>query len=646
MKSILALCTLCCALALAGPASAAQILSLHGDFLQWEAVAPTKTYADVDLPADYKAREREAETPYAEPFMQMNVHLGADGTILRSGSWARYYLTQNGVQRSGNLTFWVDSFSEIATIEQAYTLLPDGRRLDVDPASVQLIQEVSDDIFSDAYEVVVPFFGLEKDAIAVLAVRTEERPGVWPLPWSRVIYPQVFAPRREFQFDLTWDEGVEAPLWRTDYADFDCATPSPRHVHCQAEDIAVYPEDPNVYYRDVLPSLVVAEQVSWQDLAGMVGAFVDSAITDDATLDLAMDRILAGAEDDRERLSRIHQFVSQDIRYIGLEQGLGGIIPRPAAQTLASRFGDCKDKTTLFIALARRAGMDAYAVLTTFNRFDPAKLLLPGTSYFDHMVACVRLDSGEEYCVDLTDPHNPHETLSSSLSGAIRFDLVKSPPTPGAFDTPEYGWVVKVTSDYTYLDNGDIEEHQSLAYGGPYAGDIRGTLLSRDRSQRNEWLTNRYHDTVSNRVDPAFELRGLDDVGSQVRIESRVRHRDAFNPSGPGDFVSWQDWLAYEARSSRSDNLHHTYRFPGLRYTERAEYRLPESLQLGHLGAQISFETPFGTFRRNSRHAGDALSVVTELTIPRIDIPPERLAEFNAFIDYIGDNARIVFSAE
>lgn len=162
MKSILTLCMLCCALALAGRAPAAEILSPHGEFLQWELQAPTMTYADVDLPVDYKARERDAETPFAEPFRHVDVHLGADGAIRRSGRQARYYLTQNGVQRSGNLTFWVDSFSEIATIEQAYTLMPDGRRLDVDPNSIQLIQQNTDDIFSDAYEVVVPYFGFRR----------------------------------------------------------------------------------------------------------------------------------------------------------------------------------------------------------------------------------------------------------------------------------------------------------------------------------------------------------------------------------------------------------------------------------------------------------------------------------------------------
>lgn len=170
--------------------------------------------------------------------------------------------------------------------------------------------------------------------------------------------------------------------------------------------------------------------------------------------------------------------------------------------------------------------------------------------------------------------------------------------------------------------------------------------MSRDRSQRHDWLTDQYHETVSNRVDPEFDLHGLSDVGAPLIIESTVRYRDLFDPSDTSDFTDWQGWLSYEARSSRSDNIHHNYRFPGLKYTERAEYRLPETRRLGHVGAQISFETPFGVFQRNSRLSGGALAVVTELSIPSVEIPPDRIAEFNAFIGHITDNASIVFSTE
>lgn len=646
MRHVLALGLLCAVMASAGTAFAQQIVSPHGEFVLWDPVPPTHSYASVDLPQDVKSRERAAGTPYADPLLKFEVDFAADGTIRMTMTQIRYYLTQNAVQRSGNLTFWVDSFSDVGTIEQAYTLLPDGRRLDVDPGSIQVIPEIRDDIFSDAYEVIIPFFGLEKDAVAVLVTTTEQKPGVWPLPWSRVFYPRTFVPRQEFLLRLTWVDGMPSPRWRTDDPDLVCDTPKVNTVECRATDIAVFPDDPHVYYRDVLPSLIVAEPADWDQLAEIVRSFVDGAITDDAAFDAALDRLLAGAQSQEERLARIHRFVSQDVRYVGLEQGLGGIIPRPASQTLASRFGDCKDKTTLFIALARRAGMHAYPVLTTFNRFDPDKLLLPGTVYFDHMVACVPMAGGFEYCVDLTDPYSPHDTMSSSLSGAIRFDLVDTPEPPGTFSTARFAWIVNVVNDIEYRANGDVAEHQTRTYRGPYAGQLRATMLSQDRFQRNEWLLDQYHGSVSDRVDPEFELRSLEDVGAPLTIESTVLYEKTFDPLDPSDFTEFQGWLTYEARSLMTGNSHHGYRFSGLSYSERAAYRVPNNRTVRHVGAQVEFETTFGRFTRTSRRSGSVLNVRTELSIPSAEIAAEDVEAFNRFIDHVNDHSRIVFSAE
>lgn len=646
MRRLLTAAVMCAAMLPAGHALAQMVVSPHGDFVLWAPAPPTHTYAAVDLPPDVKTRERDAGTPYADPLLRFDIEMAADGTIRQTMTQMRYYLTQNAVQRSGNLTFWVDSFSDVGTIEQAYTLLPDGRRLDVDPGSIQVIPEIRDDIFSDSYEVIVPFFGVEKDAIAVLVTTTEQKPDVWPLPWSRVFYPQTLVPRSEFLLRLTWDDGVPAPVWQTDDPDLTCETPAPRTVECRSTDIEYFPNDPHVVYRDVLPSLVVAEQSGWDELAATVGSFVDGAITDDAALDDTLDRLLAGARTQEERLARIHRFVSQDVRYVGLEQGLGGIIPRPASQTLASRFGDCKDKTTLFIALARRAGMHAYPVLTTFSRFDPDKLLLPGTVYFDHMVACVPMAGGFEHCVDLTDPYRPHDTLSSSLNGAIRFDLVDAPNPPGTFTTRRYAWIVNVVNDVEYRDNGDVAEHQMRTYRGSYAGEMRAGMLSRDRYERTQWLLDQYHGSVSDRIDPDFELHDLEDVDAPLTIESTALYENTFDPLDTSDFSEFQGWLTYEARSLLTGNVHHGYRFSGLSYSEQTSVRVPHDRLIRHAGAQVEFETPFGRFTRTSRREGSALNVRTELSIPSARIAPEDVEAFNRFIGHVSDHARIVFSAD
>lgn len=628
------------------PAMADEPVFLEGDFVIWAPSAPSLDYPTLDLPAAYKAEQRQSDSPVVEPLELIRVHMSADGTISRSGTQSRYYLNRRGVRDFGNMVLWVDSYSDVATIHEAYTLFSDGRRLPVDPQAIQVLPYDRDDIFSDYHRIIIPYIGLEPDTIAVLTFTIDQRPGVWPLPWSRTYSPQFFSPRLAFDFSLSWDEGVEAPLWRTDYDALDCTTPEARLVRCRATEIASYPEDPHVHYRDVLPTLAVAQRTSWTALSDRVRSFVESALVDDPELDETVARLLAGADTDEERLRRLHGFVSQDIRYVGLEHGLGGIIPRPAPLTLSRRFGDCKDKTTLFIALARRAGLQAYPVLTTFDRFDVEKLLLPGATYFDHMVACVTLDSGDEFCVDLTDPHNPYRNLSSSLSGAIRLDLIDGPASLGQFGRPRFSWVVDLDSEIRMTADGDIEERHTRVYDGPYAGDLRSALVARDRWQRREWLLGQYHETISDAADPEFDVKGLDDPSAPLTIRSSAVYSGVFDPDGPPALTERQGWLIYEAASAQTGNRHHGYRFPGLRYRERMTIHMPPGREIGHPGATIDFESTFGDFRRWSEPDGDVLNVTTEVSIPSRYISRDRIDAFNRFIGHINDNALIFYSAE
>ena len=62
------------------------------------------------------------------------------------------------------------------------------------------------------------------------------------------------------------------------------------------------------------------------------------------------------------------EFVQQDIRYVGIELGIGGFQPHPAPDVFSHRYGDCKDKATLVRTMLREIGVDSYYVLINATR--------------------------------------------------------------------------------------------------------------------------------------------------------------------------------------------------------------------------------------------------------------------------------------
>ena len=103
-------------------------------------------------------------------------------------------------------------------------------------------------------------------------------------------------------------------------------------------------------------------------------------------------RSAAGGGDFFSKISGIANFMQQQIRYVGIEIGIGGQQAHPAEQIFQKRYGDCKDKVTLMIAM-----LDAVGIRATWVAVDHRRGVVdPGTpsAYGDHMIAAIEIPAG------------------------------------------------------------------------------------------------------------------------------------------------------------------------------------------------------------------------------------------------------------
>jgi transglutaminase-like putative cysteine protease len=108
--------------------------------------------------------------------------------------------------------------------------------------------------------------------------------------------------------------------------------------------------------------------------------------------------LTAGARTDRERAAALYDFVT-GLRYVAVPLGVSSHRPHAAADVLADRYGDCKDKANLLNALLAAVGIEADLVLVP--RFADTHPAVPGAA-FNHAISRIRLDDGVVW-VDATD---------------------------------------------------------------------------------------------------------------------------------------------------------------------------------------------------------------------------------------------------
>jgi transglutaminase-like putative cysteine protease/lipoprotein NlpI len=113
------------------------------------------------------------------------------------------------------------------------------------------------------------------------------------------------------------------------------------------------------------------------------------------------DAIRAAAPTPELRLLAALTLVQTEIRYFGTEIGASSHLPAAPAAVLEQRFGDCKDKVALLLALLKALDIEAAPVLVSTDYRGDVALMLPGPAAFNHAIARVNLD-GKTYWLDAT----------------------------------------------------------------------------------------------------------------------------------------------------------------------------------------------------------------------------------------------------
>lgn len=139
---------------------------------------------------------------------------------------------------------------------------------------------------------------------------------------------------------------------------------------------------------------------TWRQVAASYGAVIDRRIAGGPVPDLVNRLPRYTGRNRDEVVEAALALVNDNIRYTGLQLGQAAIVPWTPAETWRRKYGDCKDKATLLVALLRGAGLEADVALLNSGYGSDIRPELPGLGSFDH--AIVAVGSGPRMWIDPT----------------------------------------------------------------------------------------------------------------------------------------------------------------------------------------------------------------------------------------------------
>ena len=377
---------------------------------------------------------------------------------------------------------------------------------------------------------------------------------------------------------------------------------------------------------------------SWSQIADLMAPLYAQAarLAPQSPVNAEVERIRASTTDPGARAMAALALVQDKVHYVLLGMNEGALVPADADTTWTRRFGDCKGKTALLLALLHALDIDSVPVLVNTFHGDSVKSALPLVGAFNHVLVRAVI-ANKVYWLDGTGSGDrdldglfapPYYWGLPLVAKADLEQIVPSPPSRPLGET-------RIDIDASKGIEKSVPMHGQIVLRGAGAALVRLGLGSvnaskRDAAIREVWssvFTLGTIDTVAARFDEQAAEEVLTMDGSIMLPWSEGRYEVAtFSQLLNGDF---------KRGDGEAKDAPFRLAFP-------AYSRMIQTIKLPH--AQAPFTIEGGDFdrnlvgieiRREAHLAGDVFTVEVNMRALAAEIPASEVASKRDQLDKI-----------
>lgn len=162
------------------------------------------------------------------------------------------------------------------------------------------------------------------------------------------------------------------------------------------------PDDAPIRFRPA-PMLEASTFADWKDVSRTMAPLfaTDGLIPAGSPLAAELEAIKQAHATPLARAQAALQLVQDKVRYLAVQMDGGNYVPQSPERTWTLRYGDCKAKTLLLLALLRGMDIEAEAVLAHAQLGDMVVNRLPSAAAFNHVLVHATID-GQSLWLDGT----------------------------------------------------------------------------------------------------------------------------------------------------------------------------------------------------------------------------------------------------
>ena len=393
----------------------------------------------------------------------------------------------------------------------------------------------------------------------------------------------------------------------------------------------------------VIQRLLVSTNPDWQTVSRWYWDLSEPHYEASPEMIEKVDELIGEVDDPYEKIRTLFNFVSQEIRYMGIiaESEAPGYEPHDVKDTFSARHGVCRDKAALLVSMMREADLQAYPTLIQNGPKKDEEVPQP---YFNHAIVAVRHD-GEFLLMDPTDEAT-RELLPSYLDD--RSYLVATPEGESLATSvvePAENNLLQIRTTGSVDAAGNLTAETQFDFAGINDNVYRGyfsRIKDEERKRLFEGIVRRSTPTASIRevvIEPA------DMLDTSTNIRATVRY-------SAGDTLVWGDGIAMLPVPSMGNRAGMVNFIIGKTGLKEREYPLKTGYACGvtehiRLALDDALETPLllpqdepveletHQWKRAVEQEGTVLEIGSDFRLHATEFSPEEYLELKATLKHI-----------
>lgn len=264
-------------------------------------------------------------------------------------------------------------------------------------------------------------------------------------------------------------------------------------------------------FSDVITKLHISTVESWSEIASWYSDLVRKQIRYNATVESAFSSIFPKGYSqltEKERAKRIYYYITENMNYSSVSFRQSGYIPQKPSKTIKTKLGDCKDFSSLFLILAKRAELKTNMVLILTSDYGKNELVLP-SSDFNHCIVKVKIDGTDQF-LELTDKYLPFGSLPLSLHNASALEIPFDNKEKGASDLIHLESVMRTPAKFSSSYIMELEEGISnININSSVSGHLASYYINIFENEEGDLLEKTVQEEISNRCSEPVKLENI-----------------------------------------------------------------------------------------------------------------------------------------